>query len=108
MNRKILQGIGSLLTYAGVVGVIVGGAIFLIALFSNPDGDPKCDGTVMKPGDICESGAEGVVLGRTYDEVRAENAEKKDGLYLGPSVLIASIGLAVVGSRIDENQTATV
>lgn len=94
-----------MLTYAGVLGVIIGGAIFLVALFSNPDSDPTCDSKVMSPGDICMSagGGEG---GRTYDEVKADYDDKKDGLYLGPSVLIVSIGVAALGSRFDESEMA--
>lgn len=93
------------MTYAGVLGVIIGGAIFLVALFSNPDADPECDGKVMTPSDICKTvgSSGGTITSRTYDEVKADNAGKKDGLYLGPPVLIAAIAVAVAGSRLDKS-----
>lgn len=98
MKNKIMNQVGELMIWLGILGAIVGAAIFAVALFSDPKAEATCDGQTMKPGDSCV----GSGSTRTYDEVKSDNENVKDGLYIGPAVLLVGAAVAVVGSRLDK------
>lgn len=91
----------------GILVVFIGIVVFGVAWFNDPTAEPKCDETVMKPGDVCVNHTSGTET--TYSEAK-ERQEENSGRYIGPILIGAGAAAAIagwgIGSLIDRRTGA--